>query len=522
MSWESEVLELRQRRELSLAMGGEERVERQRQGGKLNVRERIDALVDRGSFHELGQLAGYSEYDGDEISSFMPYPLVAGLARVDGRRVAVWGNDFTVRGGSGRAGASGSTKGKTGFLEEMASEYDLPVFQLLDGAGANVEAINSGGFTYLPNGAAQFTRLALLLNKVPILTALLGSVAGGVAGQAMLSHFTVMPKETAVLFAAGPPVVKRALGEEITKEELGGSQVHVHHSGAVDNEAEDEADALRQLRTVFSYLPDRASDVPPIRGSGDPVGRAEEELLTIVPRNRARPYSMHRLLELVVDEGESFEIQPDFGRCVITSLARVDGKPMGIVANNPRVIGGALDYAGASKVEHFLEFCDLFLIPVVFFVDVPGFMVGSRAEAAGTIRQGMRALWVSQNMRVPTMCVHIRKCYGMAGNMTGNPRRSNYRIAWPSGEWGSIPIEGGVDAAFRREIANAEDPSARRAEIEARFRAIASPFRTAEAFGVEDIIDPRHTRRYVADFLDLAYRALPRLAGEPRGLGVRP
>ena len=167
--------------------------------------------------------------------------------------------------------------------------------------------------------------------------------------------------------------------------------------------------------------------------------------------------------------------------------------PMGIVANNPRFLGGALDWAGARKVEHFLELCDLFLIPIVFFVDVPGFMVGAQAEARGTIRQGMRALWTSQNLRVPSMCVHIRKCYGMAGNMTGNPRKSNYRIAWPSAEWGSIPIEGGVDAAFRREIANAPDPAARRAEIEARFRAIASPFRTAEAFGVEDIIDPaRH------------------------------
>ena len=522
MSWEAEVQELQRRRELSVLMGGEERVERQRQAGKLNVRERIDALVDPGTFEELGQLTGYSEYDGDELSSFMPYPLVTGLARVDGRRVAVWGNDFTVRGGSGRAGTAGSTKGKGGFLEELAAEFDLPVFQLLDGAGANVEAINYGGFTYLPNGSAQFSRLALMLNEVPILTALLGSVAGGVAGQAMMSHFTVMPKDTAVLFAAGPPVVQRALGEQITKEELGGSQVHVHQSGAVQNEAQDEADALRQLRTVFSYLPDRASEVPPIRSSDDPIDRAAEELISIVPRSRTRPYSMHRLVELVVDQGDLFEIQPDFGRCVITSLSRVNGMPMGIVANNPRHIGGALDRDGAQKVEHFLEFCDLFLMPVVFFVDVPGFMVGSQAEAAGTIRQGMRALWVANNLRVPSMCVHIRKCYGMAGNMTGNPRRPNYRIAWPSGEWGSIPIEGGVDAAFRREIANAQDPVAKRAEIEARFRAIASPFRTAEAFGVEDIIDPRHTRRYVADFLDLAYRGLSRMSGQPRGMGVRP
>ena len=522
MSWEPEVAELRRRRELSLLMGGQERVDRQHAGGKLTIRERVDELVDPGSFHEIGQLAGYAEYENDEISSFMPYPSVAGLARVDGRRVAVWGNDFTVRGGSGRPGASGSTKGKTGFLEEVAAENDLPVFQLLDGAGANVEAISSGGFTYVPNGVSPFTRLALMLNRVPILTGLLGSVAGGVAGQAMLSHFTVMPKDTAVLFAAGPPVVKRALGHDITKEELGGSQVHVHQSGSVDNEAEDEADAMRQLRAVFSYLPDRASEVPPVKHTDDPADRKEEELLTIVPRNRARPYSMHRLIELVVDNGEHFQIQPDYGRCVITTLTRINGMPMGIVANNPRFLGGALDWAGARKVEHFLELCDLFLIPIVFFVDVPGFMVGAQAEARGTIRQGMRALWTSQNLRVPSMCVHIRKCYGMAGNMTGNPRKSNYRIAWPSAEWGSIPIEGGVDAAFRREIANAPDPAARRAEIEARFRAIASPFRTAEAFGVEDIIDPRDTRRYVADFLDLAYRAVSRMAGEQRGMGVRP
>ena len=520
MSWEPEVQELERRRALSLRMGGEERVARQHSEGKLTVRERIDALIDPGTFREIGQLAGGAVYEGDQLQSFTPYALVAGLGRIDGRQVSVWGNDFTVRGGSGGGGAS--SKGKTGFLEDLAGEHDLPVFQLLDGAGANVESINSLGFTYLPNSYPIFTRLAHLLNKVPVQTALMGNVAGGVAGQAMMSHFTVMPKNTATLFAAGPPVVKRALGHEITKEELGGSQIHVHESGAVDNEAEDEADAIRQLRAVFSYLPDAAWGLPPVQASDDPVDRAEDDLLTIVPRNRSRAYSMHRLLELVVDHGELFEIQPHFGRCLITTLTRINGMPLGIVANNPRVSGGALDWAGARKLEHFLEFCDLFHLPIVFFVDVPGFMVGRQAEAAGTIRQGMRALWVSQNLRVPTMAVHIRKCYGMAGNLTGNPRRSNYRIAWPSGEWGSIPIEGGVDAAFRREIANAPDPNARRAEIEARFRAIASPFRTAEAFAVEDIIDPRQTRRYVAEFLELAYRAMPRLALEPRGMGARP
>ena len=360
------------------------------------------------------------------------------------------------------------------------------------------------------------------MQSVPVVAAVLGSVAGGPAGRAILAHWNVMTKRTSELFAAGPPVVARALGAEPTKQELGGAHIHVHVSGVIDNEAEDEEDAFRQIRQFLSYMPTNVWQAPPVLDSPDPPDRAEEGLISIVPRHRARVYDMRQLLRWVVDLGELFEIKPRFGACVITALARIAGKPIGIIANDPVQNGGALDADGADKQAHFIELCDYFHIPLVYFADIPGFMVGVRAEQDATLRSGMRAIWVGAQASVPTMTVVVRKCYGMGGMATGNAARLNYRIAWPSGEWGSIPIEGGVDAAYRREIADADDPDQRRQEIEVELRSMRSVFRTAESFGVEEIIDPRRTRGYLARFADLAYGAIQHRLGPKSLKGVRP
>lgn len=517
MSWLEDVEALRQRRLMARQMGGAERVQRQHDQGRLTVRERIAGLVDPGSFVEIGSLAGHPLVEDGELTGFTPAGFVAGLATIDGSDVAVGGEDFTVRGGSASGG-----RDKGDFVRRLAKEYRIPLVSLADGAGANVQSIETLGHTYLPNGY-NWGDAVDLMAIVPVVTAVLGSVAGLPAGRTMLSHWTVMVKDTSELFAAGPPVVRRAVGVEISKQELGGSRVQVYESGVLDNEALDEPDCFQLIRRFLSYMPRNVWELPPYRQPEDQPDRQEEDLLSIVPTKRSRPYDMRRLVRLVVDKDSFFEVQPQFGASIITGLARLYGHVIGVVANNPRVNGGALDAAGADKQCHFLELSDYFRIPIMNFVDVPGFMVGPQAERSGTMRRGMRALWMAYQVTVPQIDIMVRRCYGMAGSATGNPSRLNLRLAWPSAEWGSIPIEGGVDAAFRREIENAPDPAVRRAELEERLRRLRSPLGTAEAFGVEDIIDPRETRPLAIRFLETAVRSM---RSEPLGpkakYGVRP
>jgi len=331
-----------------------------------------------------------------------------------------------------------------------------------------------------------------------------------------------MVKGTSQIFAAGPPVVERSLGEKVDKETLGGAHIAVDIAGTVDNVAPDERACFEAIRKFLSFMPQNVWELPPAIASTDPVDRCEDSLLRIVPEDRRRPYDMRRLVSAVVDSGSLFEIQPTFGKAVITSLARMNGKVVGIIANNPMIYGGAMDVKAARKQTHFIELCDCFHIPLVFFVDVPGFMVGKDAEEAATLREGMRAVYVGLQASVPMFTVVVRKCYGMAGMGTTDKNGIDFKIAWPSAEWGSLPIEGGVAAAFRREIAAAADPKAREREIEAELRSVASPFRTAEAFGVEDIIDPRETRPYLCQFIDAAQVSLRTRLGPKPKYGVRP
>ena len=269
-------------------------------------------------------------------------------------------------------------------------------------------------------------------------------------------------------------------------------------------------------------MPSNVWELPPVHSSEDPVDRCEDALKDIVPEKRTQPYDMHRLIGYVVDRNSLFEIQPTHGRSVITALARLDGRPVGLIANNPRVYGGALDAAAARKQVHFMELCDTFHIPLVFVVDLPGFMVGLNAEQEGTLREGMRAVYAAGRLSVPTITLVIRKCYGMAGMATCNKNDIDLKIAWPTGEWGSLPVEGGVAAAFRREIEAAEDAKAKEKELEAELRAYASPFRTAEAFAVEEIIDPRETRPILCELVGLAERRLKVALGPKLRAGVAP
>ncbi len=519
--WSPEVEELRRRRDDAERLGGDEAVAKHHERGRLTVRERIAGLVDAGSFQEVGKLTGSGEYDAQgRLLRVKPAPYVMGLAQIDGRCVAVGGEDFTIRGGTSWSGDR-KKGGQGGFVEDLAFEYRIPLVNLIDGSGGSVTSIHRRGHAVFP-GVHGFEQSVALMAQVPVVSAVLGTAAGGPAGRAILSHFTVMVKDTAQVFAAGPPVVQRSLGQAITKEELGGAQLAVDIAGTIDNAVADEAACFATIRRFLSYMPRNVWELPPASPTDDPPDRCEQALLSIVPRDRRKPYNMRKLIELVVDRGSVFEIQPTFGKAVITALARLDGRVVGVIANNPMIYGGAIDVRAARKQTHFIELCDCFHIPIVFLVDVPGFMVGRDAEAAATLREGMRSVYVALQASVPMYTVVIRKCYGMAGMGATDKNGLDLKIAWPSAEWGSLPIEGGVAAAFRREIAQHADPKAREAEIEAQLRALASPFRTAEAFGVEDIVDPRETRPYLCRFVAAAQGKLATTLGPKAKYGVRP
>ncbi len=520
MSWESAIDELRRRREWAEEQGGAANVERQHAQDRLTVRERIAGLVDSGSFQEVGKLTGAEEYDGTVLKHVTPAPYVMGLGKVDGRPVAIGGEDFTVRGGT-TASLDKRKGGQGGFVEDLAHGYRIPLINLIDGAGGSVTSAKRRGHTIFP-GVDSFDRSIDLMGEVPVVSAVLGSAAGGPAGRAMLSHFSVMVRDSSQIFAAGPAVVQRSLGQAISKEDLGGPQVAVDKAGAIDNVADSEEECFDLIRRFLGYMPQNVWELPPVADCDDPVDRREEKLLSIVPEQRRRAYNMRQLIGLVVDADSVFEIQPSFGKGLITCFARLNGHPVGIVANNPMVYGGAMDGPAARKQVRFMEMCDMFRIPLVFLVDVPGFMVGLQAEEAGVLRDGMRAVYVASQVTVPVVTLVVRKCYGMAGMATCHKRGLEFRIAWPSAEWGSLPVEGGVAVAYRREIANAEDPKQREQELEEELRAYGSPMRTAAAFGVEDIIDPRETRPYLCQFVELARTRLKTELGPKLKAGVRP
>lgn len=518
--WANELQELERRHRFAEQMGGPEAIKKHHDAGRLTVRERITGLVDSGSFQEVGKLTGQGQYEAGELKSVIPAPYVMGLAQIDQRPVAVGGEDFTIRGGSSWSGDR-KKGGQGGFVEDLALKYRIPLVNLIDGAGGSVTSHKKRGHAVFP-GVHGFETSVELMGVVPVVSAVLGTAAGGPAGRAILSHWSVMTKDTSQIFAAGPPVVERSLGQKITKEELGGHKAAADIAGLVHNVAANEAECFAMIKRYLSYMPTNVWELPPYLDTGDSPDRREEELASIVPKDRRKPYNMRKLLELVVDKGSVFEIQPTYGKAVITSLARMNGNVVGVIANNPMVYGGALDVKSSRKQTHFIQLCDTFHIPILFLVDVPGFMVGKDAELAGTLREGMRSVYVSLQATVPLVTVVIRKCYGMAGMAATDKNGIGLKLAWPSAEWGSLPVEGGVAAAYKREIAAAADPRQRERELEAELRELTSPFRTAEAFGVEDIIHPAETRRYLCRFFDAAQGRLKTTLGPKLRAGVLP
>jgi acetyl-CoA carboxylase carboxyltransferase component len=505
LMWESDVEQLERRREIARQLGGKENVAKHHQEGRLTVRERIDSLVDRGSFIERGILAGVPTYDINDKSrliDLVPCPFVMGIGKIHGRRVAVHGDDFTVKGASvGRV-----YKAKSAYFVKMARAYKLPIVRLIEGAGGSIKEILEIGYTELPTSGDECAQDRVeVMSEVPVVSAGFGSIAGLGAMYMVQSHFSVMIKRQTQVFVGGPPLVKAAFGQDIGKEELGGHKIHARQTGVVDNEAEDEGDALGQVKRFLSYLPSNIWQMPGRQETeGDDPRRRGQELLSIIPKDPKKPYDIRKILNLVLDKGSLFEIGRYQGQSQVTALARLNGYPVGVLANDPRHLAGSFNYDAAEKFTRFVDMCDTFHLPIINFVDQPGFAIGKKSEEHGTIRKGVRASFAIMQATVPLAVIYLRKCFGVAGAAQKGGLRLSWRCAWPSAVWGNIPVEGGVYAAHRAEIESAEDPAAHLRELQDTYRAIQSPFRTAEAFGIEDIIDPRETRSLLCDWAEMA------------------
>jgi acetyl-CoA carboxylase carboxyltransferase component len=514
MSWQKEVDEIARRGALAEQMGGPEKLKKQKADGKLNARQRIVGLVDKGSFREVGKLGGAATYDDKgELSAFLPSNMIFGRAKIEGRPVVIQSDDFTVRGGA----ADAAIHGKLVQAEKMAGEYRMPLVRMIEGTGGggSVKTLETMGHTYVPE-VPGFELMVDNLSIIPIVALGLGPVAGLGAGRLVMSHYSILVKGMSQLFVAGPPVVA-AVGEKRTKEELGGSHIHAKN-GAIDDEAESEADAFARARAFLSYLPSSVHELPVRTPTKDKPDRRDPSLIDAVPRDLRNLYKVRPIIEAVFDSGSFFEIGRQHGPSIVTGFARLDGYPVAVMASDPMVLGGLWTAATARKVERFVDLADTFHLPIVHMVDNPGFMIGRKAEEDGTIRYGSRAMMAVYQSKVPIAVVVMRKAYGMGGSAPANLSRTKWRFAWPSGDWGSLPISGGLEAAYRGELEASDNPKALLKDITERLNRVRSPFRTAEKFGIEDIIDPRDTRPMLCEFIEAAYRVL-----EPgmRGRGWR-
>jgi acetyl-CoA carboxylase carboxyltransferase component len=565
MTWEPELEELRRKRALSRHMGGAEGIERQHSQGRLTVRERMDLLLDPGTFEELFTAFGESQYDDEgRLAAFRPGNVIAGYGRIDGRSVAVRGDDFTIRGGATDSAAAGKRN-----IEQMAGGQRLPLVLLLEGAGGSISTVASdyrvegaperAGPQMHPAGGAAGDILELgpsgvpgsvnvpnewhpdgvvpmaakndvgtvlargnLLAQVPVVSAVLGSCAGWIAIAAVESHFSVMLKDTSELFVGGPPLIKQAFGIDISKQELGNYRVQAELTGVVNNVAEDEKDAFRQIRRFLSYLPSNVWQMPPRREPEDDPNRREDDLQTIIPRDRRRTYDVRRIIQAVVDKDSAFEISPLFGRALVTMFARIDGFPVAVIANDCRRDGGAQTAAACQKFERFVDLADTFHLPVVYLCDVPGFNIGPDSEKEGTLRWALRANIAVREATVPYCTVLLRRFYGVAqGGSKRGGNGFNVRYAWPSAESGSIPAAGGVAAAYRRVLQeNPEEGEKLRLQLEERLNRMASVMRRTNL--VDEIIDPRDTRPALVDFVRRSQAVNATQLGPKLRVGMRP
>ena len=479
--------------------GGAGRIEKQHAAEKLTARERLELLIDEGTFVELG-IHGRPHFsqramDGKEAPAD---GVVTGYGKVDGRLSAVAAYDFTVMAGS--MGMTGELK--MARLRDLALTQRIPMIWLLDSAGARIqEAVGS-----LFAGTGHLFREEVVMSGVvPQVAALMGPCAAGTAYIPGLADFVPMVRGRGSMALAGPHLVRAAVGEDVTQEELGGSRVHCRRSGVADLEVADDRECIERIKQYLGYFPAHCEESPPVVSSEDPVERGDEELLDVLPDSNRKPYDMYEVIRRVVDDGVYFDLKPQWAKTIITCLARFGGRPAGIVANQPRQLGGILDNDSADKAAHFINLCNAFGIPLVYLVDVPGFMVGTKVEEQGIIRHGAKMLYATANATVPKVTVVLRKAYG-AGYyvMCGRAYEPDLIVAWPSAEISVMGPEGAVEIIFRKQVEEADDPDAKRRELIANFRKIIDVYVAAGNDMIDDVIDPRETRSTICRALELA------------------
>jgi len=494
--------ELRTKRRQYLAMGGPERVERQHAQGKLTVRERLDRLFDRDSFTEFSLLAHHQSASPSMQGKVTPADgCVCGIGLVDGRRVSVIAYDFTVMAGSlGMVGELKATR-----IRELALRERIPVVWLIDSAGARIQEASGSMFARTGD---LFREQVVMSGVVPQVAAMMGPGAAGTAYIPGLADFVPMVRGTSHMALGGPPLVKAAVGEDVTAEEMGGSAVHTKVSGVADLEVADDEECLAVVRKYLGYFPSSNTDAPPVAETGDPVERRCEELYDIVPANPRRAYDVHKVIKVLADDGDFFPMKPEWARNLVTGFARFGGRPVGIVANQPMMLGGALDVNAADKAARFVWLCDAFGIPLVFLMDCPGFLVGSAVEKQGIIRHGAKMLFAVAEATVPKVTVVLRKGYG-AGYyvMNGRAYEPDLIVGWPTAEISVMGPEGAVNIIFRKQIEAAGDEEAQNAvrnQLVATVRDQISSYIAAGWSFLDDLIDPADTRSTVIRGLELA------------------
>ncbi|HEY8638232.1 MAG TPA: acyl-CoA carboxylase subunit beta [Solirubrobacteraceae bacterium] len=493
------VEELHERREKARLGGGPEKISQQHGKGALTARERVDLLVDEGTFTELGVHAGihYSvrALEGKEAAAD---GVVTGYGKVDGRMVAIAAYDFTVMAGS--MGMTGEMK--VARVRDLALTKRMPMIWLLDSAGARIqEAVGS-----LFAGSGHLFREEVVASGViPQVAALLGPCAAGTAYIPGLADFVPMVKGRGSMALAGPHLVRAAVGEDVTQEELGGSRVHTRKSGVGDLEVADDEECIERIKQYLSFFPSHNSEPPPLRETSDPIDRCEEELLDVLPESNRKPYDMYEVIRRIVDDGEWLDLKPAWAKTVITCLARFGGRPVGIVANQPKQLGGILNNDSADKAARFVNLCNAYGLPLVFLMDVPGFMVGTKVEEAGIIRHGAKMLHAVANATVPKVTVVLRKAYG-AGYyvMNGRAYEPDLIVAWPSAEISVMGAEGAVEIVFRKQVEASDNPEETKRELIENYRKIIDVYIPARNAMIDDVIDPRETRPTICRALEMA------------------
>jgi acetyl-CoA carboxylase carboxyltransferase component len=496
MSREDRMEELRKLREQAKLGGGRARIEKQHQAGKLTARERIDLLLDAGSFQELDSFVVHQATRfGMDKNRPMGDGVVTGYGRVDGRLVYVFAQDFTVFGGSlGLAHASKITK-----VMDLALKNGAPVIGLNDSGGARIQE----GVDALGGYAEIFWRNTVASGVIPQLSVILGPCAGGAVYSPAITDFIVMAERTSHMFITGPDVIKTVTGEEVDFETLGGARTHNEKSGVAHFAAADEEEALFLVRRLLGYIPSNNKQAPPQVEARPPPPNAEEELKRVVPDSPDRPYDIKDVVTRVMDEGSFLEVHAGYAQNIVVGFARLGGYSVGVVGNQPKVLAGVLDIDASVKAGRFVRFCDAFNVPIVTFVDVPGFLPGTAQEFGGIIRHGAKLLYAYAEATVPKLTVITRKAYGGAYDVMASKHiRADYNVAWPGAEIAVMGPEGAVNILFRKEIAEAKDPAAKRAELVLDYREhFANPYVAAEKGYVDDVIEHDETRAKLLDAL---------------------